>query len=310
MKILIASSIDSEAIKQLQEKHDVICAFNADEAKLKALIVDREVLIFRSGVQINAAVMGQAPQLKFLVRAGSGLDNLDVEYAQSHEIKLVRVPQPGAKAVAELAFAMMLSLSRQMIRADVLLRKGRWIKSELTGFLLTGKTLGIIGMGNIGSRVGHLGKAWGMDVLGCVEHPSPERAAAFLEKGLRLTSCEEVLETADYVSIHVPLKDSTRNLIKSPELARMKPGAYLTTLARGGVVDEQALYHELTAKGRLAGAGLDVHLQEGEGKISPLAKLENVILTPHIGAMTIDSQREIGSRVINLMESFAKENEL
>jgi D-3-phosphoglycerate dehydrogenase len=165
--------------------------------------------------------------------------------------------------------------------------------------------LGIVGAGNIGSRVGQMGVAWDMEVIACVEYPSALRAAELAEKGIRLTSFDEVISAADFVSIHVPLKDSTRNLINADVLCRMKPGAFLINLARGGVVDEQALYKALTKGDRLRGAALDVHEQEGEGKISPLAGLPNVILTPHIGAMTVDSQREIGRRVIEAVNSFA-----
>jgi phosphoglycerate dehydrogenase-like enzyme len=144
-----------------------------------------------------------------------------------------------------------------------------------------------------------------MEVIGCVENPSPTRAAELAEKGIRLTNFDEVISTADFVSIHVPLKDSTRQLINADVFSRMKPGAFLINLARGGVVDEQALYEALTEGDRLRGAAVDVHEQEGEGKVSPLAELSNVILTPHIGAMTIDSQREIGRRVIEAVNSFA-----
>lgn len=306
MKILIASSIDPDAVERLSEQHDVICAFGAKDSALKALIKDREALIFRSGVQITAEVMACAPDLKLLVRAGSGLDNLDVAYVETHGLKLVRVPEPGAKAVAEMSFALMLSLARNILPADRLTRQGHWAKQEMTGYLLTGKTLGIIGAGNIGSRVGRMGAAWGMEVLGCVEHPSPAAAARLREKGIRLADCDEVLARSDYVSLHVPLKDSTRNLIDAAALARMKPGAYLINLARGGVVDEAALYTALT-EGRLRGAGLDVHQAEGEGKISPLAELPNVVLTPHIGAGTFDSQREIGERIIEIVETMMLE---
>ena len=303
MKILIASSIYPEAIKKLGEHHEVICAFNAAETELKSRIKDCDVLVFRSGVSITAEVMAAAPDLKLLVRAGAGLDNLDVEYVRKRGLELDRVPEPGAQAVAELTFALMLALARQVLVADRLLRQGRWAKYELTGYLLTGKTLGIIGAGNIGSRVGKLGAAWGMEVVGCIEYPSPSEAAKLREQGIRLTDCLEVLTKADFVSIHVPLQESTRNLIDARALARIKPGAFLTNLARGGIVDEQALYHALT-QGGLAGAALDVHKEEGEGIISPLAQLPNVILTPHIGAMTIDSQREIGRRVIEIVHSF------
>ncbi|MCI0395970.1 MAG: hydroxyacid dehydrogenase, partial [Chloroflexi bacterium] len=304
MKILIASSIYPDAIAQLKERHEVICAFGAGEEELKARITGCEALIFRSGVQITADVMRCAPDLRLILRAGSGIDNIDLDYVQGRQITLVRIPGPGAKAVAEMSFALMLALARNVLTADRLLRQGRWAKHELTGYLLTGKVLGIVGAGNIGTRVGRLGAAWDMEVLGCVEHPTAEAAGRLATSGIRLATFAEVLARSDFVSIHVPLKGSTRYLINAQSLARMKPGAFLINLARGGVVNEAALYQTL-CEGRLAGAALDVHEQEGEGKISPLAELPNVILTPHIGAGAIDSQREIGEIILETIDSFA-----
>jgi phosphoglycerate dehydrogenase-like enzyme len=144
-----------------------------------------------------------------------------------------------------------------------------------------------------------------MEVIGCVEPATPEEAERLKAEGIRMADIEEVLSTSDFISLHVPLNDYTRNLIGAQELAMMKPGAYLINLARGGVVNEQALYAALS-EGRLAGAGVDVHENEGEGKVSPLAGLENVILTPHIGAGTIDSQREIGDIILSTIGDFER----
>lgn len=302
MKLLIASSIHSDTLRVLHEQHDVVCALNASEEKLRSLIKDREALVFRSGVNITADVMSCAPNLTLLIRAGSGLDNLDLEHARAHNITLVRIPEPGARAVAELAFTLMFALSRQLLEADRLLQKGHWAKGELTGYLLKGKVLGIIGVGNIGSQVGQIGAALGMRVIGHDASPAPANELA--EKGIRLAGLDEILAQADYLSIHVPLMDSTRGLIGADALSRMKPGAFLVNLARGGVVDEAALHTALTEPGRLRGAALDVHENEGEGKISPLAGLPNVILTPHIGSSTVDTQREIGCRILEAIAAF------
>ncbi len=304
MNLLLLSPIDPDTIEELRRGHDVVCAFAADAERIASVIDDREVVILRSGVTLTADLMKSAPDLKLVVRAGSGFDNIDVEYLRIRGLALVRIPEPGAKAVAELTFAHMLALSRRLLEADRLLRLGRWTKGELPGYLLTGKVLGVIGAGCTGSRVGQLGAAWGMDVIGCVEHPSTAEAAALAHKGVRLTDFREVLSRADVVSIHVPLNDSTRHLIDGRALARMKSGAFLINMARGGVVDEHALYHELTTEGRLRGAALDAHAQEGEGKISPLAELSNVVLTPHIGASTVDSQRELGRRIVSVISDF------
>ena len=303
MKILIVSSIDPSAVAKLREQHDVVCDFHAKTETLPALIKDREVLIFRSGINITADVMACAPHLKLLVRAGSGFDNVDLDYIQAQGIEMFRIPEPGAKAVAEMSFALMLALSRNIVEADRLTKQGRWAKNELTGYALAGKTLGIVGAGNIGTHVGHLGVAWGMHVMGCVANPSPKVAAALADKGVRLTDFNELVAKSDYLSLHVPLSDSTRNLINEDVLRRMKPGSFLINLARGGVVDEAALHKALT-EGWLRGAGMDVHKAEGEGKISPLAGLPNVILTPHIGAGTFDAQREIGGRIVEIVGAF------
>jgi phosphoglycerate dehydrogenase-like enzyme len=265
---------------------------------------DCEVLIFRSGVNITAQLMNCAPRLSLLIRAGAGLDNLDVDYVRRRGLSLIRVPGPGARAVAEMSYAFMLALSRNLMEADRLTRHGRWAKHELAGHLLKGKTLGIVGLGNTGTEVARLGLAWDMQVIGCVEHPTSERAERFREIGIQLATLEETMARGDYVSIHVPLQESTRHLIDARSLARMKTGAYLLNLARGGVVDEDALRTALTQPGGLQGAALDVHAEEGEGRISPLAGLPNVILTPHIGAMALDSQREIGNRILDIIRRY------
>ena len=271
---------------------------------MKSLIQDQDILVFRSGVTISREVLENGKNLKLLVRAGSGVDNIDLDAVEELNLKLIRIPQPGAKAVAELSFAFMLALSRQLLRADRSTRDGRWLKSELSGYLLTGKVLGIIGVGNIGSRVGKMGANWGMDVLGYDIIDTQSFRKGLADKGIQPAGFDDVISKADYLSLHVPLSKYTRNLIDNSVIARMKPGSYLINLARGGIVNERALYNELTSENRLRGAALDVHESEGEGKISPLADLPNVILTPHIGAMTIDSQREIGTRILAALDEF------
>lgn len=304
MKILVATKIHSETLAKLRAQHDVVCAFNGSKEVLQEKIVDREALIFRSGVQITAEVMACAPDLRLLVRGGSGMDNIDLDYVHERGLHLVRVPGPGAKAVAEMTFGLMLALARNILPADRLLREGHWTKHEMTGYQLRGKTLGIIGAGNIGACTGELGVAWDMNVIGCVECPTTAAAERLAAKGIRLVECDEVLANADFVSLHVPLKASTYRLIDRRALALMKPGAYLINMARGGVVDEAALYEALVEE-RLRGAALDVHEEEGEGKISPLAGLPNVVLTPHIGAGTYDSQSEIGEIIMETITTFA-----
>lgn len=303
MKILIASKIDSEAIEKLKENHEVTCAFGADKETLKSEIQGSEVLIFRSGVDISAEVMASAPTLKLLIRGGSGTDNLDLNYVNQQGLRLVRVPGPGAISVAEMTFALMLALARRVVEADRLTKQGHWAKTEMTGYLLTGKTLGVLGAGNIGGMVAHMGAGWGMNVLACVEHRSPERKESFDKAGIELTSTERIMSEADFISVHIPLKADTRNFVDKDKITLMKKGAYLVNMARGGVVNEAAL-HDALAEGRIGGAALDVHQAEGEGKVSPLAKFKNVILTPHIGASTFDSQKEIGRIILETMDDY------
>jgi D-3-phosphoglycerate dehydrogenase / 2-oxoglutarate reductase len=302
MKIIIASHIHEEAVNSLREQHDVVFAVGVNKDVMKELIKDCDVLVFRSGVQITADLLAEAAQLRLIVRAGSGMDNIDFDYVRERDIRLVRIPGPGARAVAEMSFALMLTLSRNVIKADELWRQGQWVKQQMTGYLLRGKVLGIVGLGNIGSQTASLGQAWGMRIIACAEHLTPDRIKSAADRGIQLVTCADVFARADYISLHVPLKDSTRYMVDRRAFELMKPGAFLINLARGGVVNEQDLIDALRS-GRLAGAALDVHEGEGDGRISPLAGIENVILTPHIGANTFDTQREIGEIILETIAS-------
>lgn len=307
MRLLVASPIHGDALATLKEENDVVLAIGAAEDALAAAAADREVIIFRSGVRIGPGALS-APDLRLLVRAGSGLDNLDLELVRDRGIELHRIPGPGAQAVAELTFGLMLGLARGIVHADRQLRAGHWIKSELVGYNLRGKRLGIVGLGSIGTRVAQLGIAWGMRPLGVVDRPDRDRVTAFEQLGIDLVDLPTTLVQADFLTIHVPLGGPTRNLIGGDEIRRMKPGAYLVNIARGGVVDEEAL-HDALVSGHLRGAALDVHVAEGEGKVSPLADLPNVILTPHIGAQTIDAQEEIGREIVGIIRRFSGHGE-
>jgi len=200
----------------------------------------------------------------------------------------------------------MFALSRNIRQADAMLRQGRWAKDTLEGHLLAGKVLGIVGAGNIGSRLGTLASMIGMEIIGCIAGSTPSVVQTLRDKGITVADFDTVLATADFVSVHVPLSKSTENLINGRALSLMKEGSYLINLARGGVVDETAL-HAALASGRLAGAALDVHEHEGPGQISPLARLPNVLLTPHIGASTVETQQQIGVRVVEIIEEFVQQ---
>jgi D-3-phosphoglycerate dehydrogenase / 2-oxoglutarate reductase len=306
MKILLASPIDPGTVFALENQYDVTQAVKAEPAGLMDAIADREVVVLRSGVQLTADVLGAAPGLRLLVRAGAGLDNIDLDFAADRGIRVVRIPGMSAPPVAEFTFALLLSLARKVTLADRLIRDGHWPKPELGGALLHGKTLGVLGAGNIGGLVGQMGAAWGMRVLGCVAHPNETVAQQLLGRGITLTDYHEVVTTSDFLCVHTPLDESTRNMIDATALASMKPGSMLVNVARGGVVDEAALYDALTTGDTVIGAALDVHEKEGEGTISRFADLDNVVLTPHIGAMALDSQRLIGDRVVELLHAFAQ----
>jgi len=307
VKILLASSIDPAAMAELERRHDVVRAIGAPPDELAELVRDREAVVVRSGANISAAVLDQAPNLALVVRAGSGLDNIDVDHARRCGVQVVRVPGSSAQPVAEMTFGLLLAVVRKVALADRLLREGHWPKPQLGGPLLAGKTLGIVGAGRIGSRVGAMGTAWGMRALGCVDRPGPAIAASLAEQGITLTDFGTVVAEADFLCLHLPLDDKTRHIVDAGVLARMKPGSFLVNMARGGVVDEQALLASLTTTdGNVLGAALDVHEVEGEGVRSPLAALPNVVLTPHIGAMAWDSQRLIGERVVELLAAYER----
>lgn len=304
--ILIASPVWPGAVAALRREHTVTLGADLSKEEFARAVAHADILVLRSGVTLDAPLLRSAANLKLIVRAGSGLDNIDLDVVEERGIIFERIPRPGARAVAELTFAMMLSLARNLATADRLWREGRWVKHEIEGYLLNRKRLGVVGAGNIGSEVGRLGALWGMDVVGCVEDPTPEIAAALARNNIRLAEFAEVVTTSDFVSIHVPLTSATRGLFNDAVLRSMKPGSYLLNLARGGVVDERALCAVLKEGGGIAGAGLDVHESEGNGNISPLASFPNVILTPHIGAQTVDSQREIGEVIVGIVERFVR----
>jgi D-3-phosphoglycerate dehydrogenase len=301
MKILVASSIAEHALTTLSDRHEVVRRFGASEEDLVDAVSGSGALVFRSGVEITRKILEAAPELELIVRAGSGYDNIDLEHLATRKLRFVRIPGPGARAVAEMSFALMLAMARRVLWADHEWRQGHWVKPLAAGRLLDGKTLGVIGAGNIGSTTGRLGYAWGMNVLGCVEHATQEAAARLAASNITMADLDTLLERSDFVSIHVPLHPSTQGLIASAQLGRMKPDAFLVNMARGGVVDEAALREALVG-GRLAGAALDVHSVEGEGNVSALADLDNVILTPHIGAQTTDSQEQIGHLIVRAVD--------
>jgi phosphoglycerate dehydrogenase-like enzyme len=309
MRILIASPIDAEAVVRLAEEHEVTCALGASERELARIVPGHEVLVFRSGVTLSRAVLEPATELRLLIRAGSGLDNVDLAAVERLGVPLLRIAEPGARAVAELALAHMLALARNLLQLDGLARQGHWAKHIFENHLLLGRTLGVVGVGQVGRCLGSLAAALGLRVVGCVKRPSPERAESLRREGIELADFDEVVARADFLSVHVPLDETTRGLVGATVLERMRPGSYLIHLSRGGVVDEAALFDALRSGERLRGAGLDAHEHEGPDLAAELRRLPNVVLTPHVGACTVETQRAIGREILAAVRALASQRD-
>ena len=249
-------------------------------------IQDFEIVVVRSRTTITRRMIERASRCKIIARVGVGLDNIDQDAAREKGIRVVNAVEGAMNAVAELVLGMMLSLARHTARADRAIRDGKWLKKELKGTELRGKYLGIVGLGNIGKRLGRLARALNMNIIGYDVVPIDEEFAK--EVGLIKADLDTLLKSSDYVSLHVPLLDSTRHMIDAQKMSAMKNTAVLINASRGGVVDEDALYEALSS-GTLGGAGLDV-FEEEPAVGSRLAELDNVIMTPHIGAQTKEAQ--------------------
>lgn len=245
-----------------------------------------DAIVVRSRTKVTADVVSRAERCRVIARVGVGLDNIDVGAAEARGIRVVNAAEAATTAVAELVLALMLSMARQVPRADAGMRGGDWLKSEIKGTELRGKYLGIVGLGNIGRRLGRLARALNMNIIG--HDVVPIDAEFARDVGLMKADLDTLLRSSDYVSLHVPLLDSTRHMIGAEKLALMKPTARLINTSRGGIVDEDALYDALES-GRLAGAALDVFESEPAAGHS-LSRLDNTVLTPHVGAMTAEAQ--------------------
>jgi D-3-phosphoglycerate dehydrogenase / 2-oxoglutarate reductase len=244
------------------------------------------IIIVRSRTTITKEMIEKADNCKIIARVGVGLDNVDQEAAKTKDIRVINAVEGAMNAVAELVLGLMLSLARQTGRGDRAIRNEQWLKKELKGTELRGKYLGIIGLGNIGKRLGRLARALNMNIIGYDVMPIDEEFAK--EVGLMKADLNTLLQSSDYISIHVPLLDSTYHLLDAEKMSTMKKTAKIINTSRGGVVDEDALYNALK-NDTLGGAALDVF--EKEPAIgTKLAELDNVILTPHIGAQTSEAQ--------------------
>ena len=264
-------------------------------------ISDFNIIIVRSRTTITKEMIDKTNNCKIIARVGVGLDNVDQEAAKTKNIRVINAVEGAMNAVAELVLGFMLSLARQTARGDRAIRDGKWLKKELKGTELRGKYLGIIGLGNIGKRLGRLARALNMNIIGYDVIPIDEEFAK--EVGLMKADLNTLLQSSDYISIHVPLLDSTYHLLDAQKMSTMKKTAKIINTSRGGVVDEDALY-EAMKNGNLGGAALDVFEKE-PATGNKLAELDNVILTPHIGAQTKEAQslaaNVIGEKIIQIL---------
>jgi len=249
-------------------------------------IGDFEVVIVRSRTKITKELIEKADKCKIIARVGVGLDNIDQAAAKEKGIRVINAVEGAMNAVAELVIGLMLSLAREIPRADREVRNGNWIKKELMGSELKGKYLGIVGLGNIGKRLGRLARSLNMNIIGFDVVPIDEEFSK--EVGLMKADLDTLLTSSDYISLHVPLLDSTKHMINAEKIASMKNTARIINTSRGGVIDEKALADALKT-GKLAGAALDVFEVE-PATSNELAALPNFISTPHIGAQTKEAQ--------------------
>ncbi|MBI3253584.1 MAG: D-2-hydroxyacid dehydrogenase [Nitrosopumilales archaeon] len=285
--VLICDEVDPVLNKVLQEnglKVNYEPQITPDQIKEK--ISNYNIVIVRSRTKLTKELIDNATKCKIIARVGVGLDNIDEAAAKARNIRVINAVEGAMTAVAELVLGLMLALARQIPFADREIRNGKWLKKELMGTELKGKYLGIVGLGNIGKRLGRLAKGLNMNLIGYDVIPIDE--AFSKEVGLMKADLGTLLSSSDYVSLHVPLLDSTYHLINAEKLTTMKKTAKIINTSRGGVIDEEALYDALE-KGNLGGAALDVF--ETEPVIgNKLATLPNVICTPHIGAQTKEAQ--------------------
>ena len=285
--VLICDQVNT-MLKEILEKNGLKVTYEPEitPEQIAEKIGTFEVIVVRSRTKMTRELVEKADKCQIIARVGVGLDNIDQEAAREKNIKVINAVEGAITAVAELVIGLMLSMAREIPRADREIRNGNWIKKELMGTELKGKYLGIVGLGNIGKRLGRLARALNMNIIGYDVTPIDDEFSK--EVGLMKADLDTLLSSADYVSFHVPLLDSTRHMINAEKLKLMKNTARIINTARGGVIDEEALYNSLK-EGSLAGAALDVfEVEPATG--NKLITLPNFIATPHMGAQTKEAQ--------------------
>lgn len=292
--VLIADGLEENGRAILHSKARADDRTGISTEELFNTIKGYDALIVRSRTKVTPAVFEAGERLKVVGRAGVGVDNIDLEAARAHGVIVVNSPEATTLAVAELTIGLMLALAREISRADAGMKKGEWLKQELSGSELHGKTLGILGVGRIGAEVAKHASVFGMTVLG---YDSPDAVDKIKNRGAEPVSLDDLYGRSDFISIHLPLTDDTRSMVGEQALGRMKPGVRIVSVARGGIIDESALLEALKS-GRVAGAALDVFDSEPPGA-SELVRHPNVIATPHMGAQTAEAQSRAAEDIAN-----------
>ena len=295
MKVLVADKISTKGVAWLRAQPglEVIEAYGSSPAKLLELVKDVHAIAVRSETRITAEVMAAAPLLKVVGRAGVGVDNVDVDAATERGVIVMNTPSGNTIATAELTFTHLLCGARPVPQAAASMRDGKWDRKTFSGIELFRKTLGIIGLGRIGSEVARRAQAFGMRVVAFDPYLAPSRA-----KGMQIdsVSLDELLAQSDYITVHMPLTDDTRYMVDEAALAKCRRGVRIFNCARGGIIKETALIAALKT-GQVAAAGLDVYEDEPLAAASELRSLPNVTLTPHLGASTAEAQDAVGVEV-------------
>lgn len=301
MKCLIIDAVHSAIAEELGKYMQVDTHMLPTAEKLAEIIPDYDVLIMRVDPKITKEVIDAAKNLKVIGVCSVGLNHIEVDYAKEKGIQIFNAPGLNGNAVAELTISKMLDISRHTMPANTDVKVNKtWDKYKFVGRELRGKTLGILGFGRIGQRVGELGRAFLMNV---VAYDPYLPAHVFEEQHAQSMSIDEVLKVSDFVTIHMPLTPETKNLFNAKSIAEMKDDAVVLNMARGGIVNEKDMYEALKA-GKIGGYASDVMenelggLTEGAGFDSPLFECDNFIVTPHLGAQTVDASRDIGAHII------------
>lgn len=300
-KILITDGLDQsgQSILRANAKVDDQSGISAED--LLTAIPDCDALIVRGRTKVTAPVMDAASRLKVIGRAGVGVDNIDLGAAKKRDITVVNAPLSTTLAVAELTFGLLLTLAREIPRADAGMKQGQWLKKELEGVELYGKTLGLIGFGRIGVEVGKRASVFGMNVIAYDPLISEDDIK---ERGAEPVSIQDLYAWSDFISLHLPLNVQTRDMIGPLAFSQMKDGVRIVCAARGGIIDESALLNALNS-GKVAGAALDVFGQEPPG-LTDAVSHPRVIATPHIGAQTVEAQsrasEDIATEVLSALQ--------